>query len=107
MRVRLLSGQVFSHYGGQRSRSPGIKNALSTASTHSSACEWYALAANIMQQQREVPADERISWRARGNIGGGMHRGSLGDSELRTRLGGDSELCGGIFQLLWFRVVSC
>jgi len=27
MSVGLLSGQVFSHFGGQRSRSPGTKNA--------------------------------------------------------------------------------
>jgi len=37
-------------------------------------------------------ADERISWQARGDIGGGVHRGSLGDSELRTTLAGHSEL---------------
>jgi len=39
-----------------------------------------------------APADERISWWARGDIGGGVHRGSLGDSELHTTLAGHSEL---------------
>ena len=34
MHVRLLSGQVFSRYGGQRSRSPGTKNVLSAAKPH-------------------------------------------------------------------------
>jgi len=34
MRVGLLSGQVFSHFGGQMSRSPGTKNALSAAKPH-------------------------------------------------------------------------
>jgi len=29
-----------------------------------------------------APADERILWRARGDIGGGMHRGS--ESELEV-----------------------
>jgi len=48
-----------------------------------------------MQQQRVAPADERISWRARGDIGGGVQRGSLGDSELRTTLAGHSELGRG------------
>jgi len=48
-----------------------------------------------MQQQPAVPVDERISWRARGDIGGGVHRGSLGDSELRTTLAGQSELGRG------------
>jgi len=37
-------------------------------------------------------ADERISWRPRGDVGCGVHRGSLGDSELRTTLAGHSEL---------------
>jgi len=39
-----------------------------------------------------APADERNSWGARGDIGGVVHRGSLGDSELRTTLAGHSEL---------------
>jgi len=53
MHVRLLSGQVFSHLGGQRSRSPGTKNTLNSANTHTGACEWYALAAcsSSVQQQ--------------------------------------------------------
>ena len=37
-------------------------------------------------------ADECISWQPRDDIGSGVHRGSLGNSELRTRLGGHSEL---------------
>jgi len=37
------------------------------------ACEWYALAAGVMQQQCAAPADESISWRASGDIGGGVH----------------------------------
>jgi len=62
---------------GQKSRSPGTKNALSTANTHPGACQWHALAASAMQQQRAAPTDERISWRARGDIGGGVQRSSL------------------------------
>ena len=43
--------------------------------------------------KRHAAAEDKcISWRATGDIGGGVHQGSLGDSELRTRLGGDSEL---------------
>jgi len=53
--VWLLSAMSFSHFGGQRSRSPG-KNALSAANTHMSVCEWYALAASVMQQQRQMSA---------------------------------------------------
>jgi len=37
-------------------------------------------------------ADKRISWQARGDIGCGVPRGSVGDSELRTRLAGHSEV---------------
>jgi len=37
-------------------------------------------------------ADKCISWQARGDIGAGMPRGSVGDSELRTRLAGHSEV---------------
>jgi len=39
-----------------------------------------------------APSDECISWWARGDIGGGVDRGSLGDSVLRMTLGGHSEL---------------
>ena len=75
MRVGLLSGQVFSRYGGQRSKVKvtRTKNALSAANTHTGACEWYALAASGIQQQRAAAADESISWRPRGDIGGGVH----------------------------------
>jgi len=48
----------------------GQKNALSAAITHMGVCEWYVLAASAMQQIRAAPADERISWRARGDISG-------------------------------------
>jgi len=53
-----------------------------------------------MQQQRAALADERISWRTRGD---GVHRRSLGDSELRTRLGEHSELAAAasIKAVLW------
>jgi len=37
---------------GQRSRSAGTKNALSAPVTPPAAHEWYALAANNVQQQR-------------------------------------------------------
>jgi len=49
MPVRLISGLVFSHYGGQRSKVKVTrdKNALSAANTHTGACEWYALAASV------------------------------------------------------------
>ena len=76
----------------KRSRSPGTRNALSAANTHTGACEWYALAASAMQQQRTAAADERISWRPRGDIGGGVHRGSLGDLKLHITLAGHLEL---------------
>ena len=91
MHVRLPSGQVFSHYGGQRSKVTR-HNALSAANTHTGACKWYALAASVMHQQHAAAADKRISWRARGDIGGGVHQGSLRDLQLRTRLAGHSEL---------------
>jgi len=52
---------------------------LSATNTHMGACEWYALAAS-------AKVDEHISWQSRGDIGGSMQRGSLGDSELRMML---------------------
>jgi len=51
--------------------------------------EWYALAASGCCCSA---GDERISWRARGDIGDVVHRGSLGDSELRTTLAWHSEM---------------
>jgi len=78
---------------GQRSRSPGTKNALRAANTHPGAYEWYALAASRMPQQRAAAADERISWRPRGDVGGGVQieirnwtLGSVGS--LGGRIGG-------------------
>jgi len=53
------------------------------------AYKWYALAASGCTA---APTDARISWRARGDIGGGVDRCSLGDLELPTMLAGHSEL---------------
>jgi len=39
-----------------------------------------------------APADERISWRARGDSGGGVQRGSLGIRNYERVSGGYSEL---------------
>ena len=46
MCVGLLSGHVLSHFGGQRSRSPGTKTCLALRSPTWLAYEWYALAAS-------------------------------------------------------------
>jgi len=70
MCVGLLSGQAFSHFGGQRSRSPGTKDVLSAAKPHLVCIQI------VCPVAAAAPADERIYWRARGDIGGGMHRGS-------------------------------
>jgi len=43
-----------------------------------------------------APPDERSSWRARGDSVGVVHRGSSGDSKLRTRLGGHSEQAAAV-----------
>jgi len=63
----------------------------------------YALAASAMQQQHVALADKRISWWARGDIGGSVHRGSLGDSELCTTLNGHSELgAAALTKAIWW-----
>jgi len=77
---------------------------LSAVNTHTAACEWYALAASVMQQQPAAPADERISWRPRGDTGGGVQQGSLRDSELRTTLGGHLKLgaAAALHKAVWW-----
>jgi len=70
MYVGLLSGQVFSpsEVKGERSGSPGTKNAAHGFRTNGMPALQAVAAA--------APADERILWWARGDIGGGVHRGS-------------------------------
>ena len=55
---------------GQRSRSPGTKNVLSAAKPHLASVQM------ICPVAAASPADERICWRARGDIRGGVQRGS-------------------------------
>ena len=65
------------------------------------AYEWYALAASGMHEQRAAAADERISWRPRGDA---VQRCALGIRNYARGLVGHSELgrrrrlrpCGGI-----------
>ena len=77
MCVGLLSGQVFYHFRGQRSRSPGTKNALSTAKPHPFCIRMVCLVAAA------APADEHICYRARGDIGGSVRgRSELGPAAL-------------------------
>jgi len=75
---------------------------LSAASTHTGACEWYALAASAMQQQHAAAADEHISCLARDDVGSGVHRGSLEDLELRMRLGRHLELQAALLKAIWW-----
>ena len=64
-------------FGGQRSRSPGTKNVLSVAKPHP------AYTRMVCQVVAVVPADEHICCRVRGDISGGVHRGSeLGSGAL-------------------------
>ena len=60
MRVGLLSGQVFSPFGGQRSRSPGTKNTLSAVKPHP-AC------VRMVCARCKRQTDERISCRPKGD----------------------------------------
>ena len=55
---------------GQRSRSPGTKNVLSAVRPHP------ALVRMVCPVAVAAPADERICWRAMGDIRGGVQRGS-------------------------------
>jgi len=56
-----------------------------------------------MQQQPAAPADEHISWWARGDIGSGVQQGSLRDSELCTTLAGHSELgAAALLKAIWW-----
>jgi len=68
--VGLLAGQAFSHFGGQRSRSPGTISALSTARPHQASVRMVCPVAVA------ALTDERICWRVRGDVGGGVQRGS-------------------------------
>jgi len=53
-----------------------------------------------MQRQHAAAADKRISCLARDD---GVHRGSLGDLELRTRLGGHLELrVAALLKAVWW-----
>jgi len=53
--------------------------------------------------KRHAAADERISWRPRGDIGGGVQQGSLRDSELGTTLGEHSELgAAALLKAVWW-----
>ena len=59
--VQLLSGQVFSNFGSQRSKVKVTrdKNALSAANTHPGAYEWYVVAATSVHQQRTSTDEAR------------------------------------------------
>jgi len=74
----------------QRSKSPETKNVVRAAKPPPQlAYEWYALAASGCC----CAAGRRAHFLApRGDISGGVHRGSLGDSELCMTFAGHSEL---------------
>jgi len=71
-------------FGGQWSKVKVArdKNALSAAKPHP-ACVRMVCA--LQTVAAAAPADERISWRARGDIGGGVHRGSELGQRRRLR----------------------
>jgi len=83
MRVGLLSGQVFSHFGGQRSRSQGTKTCL--AKTHP-ACIRMVCA----HSKRQAAAACARSGQAHFLADEGWQRAAvrIGVSELLTRLSG-------------------
>jgi len=90
MRVGLLSEQVLSHFGGQRSRSPGTKNALSAVKPHP-ACVRMVCA----RCKRLLLWRRRTSAFAGGRgvtLAAACNEAPLGDSELRTTLAGQLEL---------------
>jgi len=70
MRVGLLSGQVFSPLEIKGQGHEGQKMRLALRSPTRLPYKWYAV---LQAVAAVVPADERISWRARGDIGGGVH----------------------------------
>ena len=86
MRVRLLSGQVFSHYGGQRSKVKVTRN-----KKHAGAYEWYALVASSVQQQR---TGAFRGWRGMTSAACVCWRGSVGIRTWVPWLGGGSRNWG-------------
>ena len=102
--VGLLSGQVFSHFGGHRSRYQGQKTCLPLPRPIWLTYEWYALAASGRQEQHGAAVNDCISWRPNGHrctlsplgrqvmAAEGWRRGAMlvWDSELGRTLGGHS-----------------
>ena len=61
MRVRLLSRQVFSHFGGQRSRSPGTRKRL-TLPTLVSDIAVFVVHCDLRLQSRDARINAMWSW---------------------------------------------
>jgi len=93
MHIGLLSGQVFFllEIKGQRSRSPGQKNALSAAKPHP---------ASVRMVCKRLQTSAFL-WRARGDIGGGVQRGlELGPAASTKAVWWDLHLASVLMDLL-------